>query len=141
LEYLTSFLGSGPGWYIRNRDNTYEPTIPATKINGSCLLTDLLCDVDPRWPNPERSYISLFLSCEYIGGGLYSMRGRGGYFRYYKTPPPTVECIRQGYSRGSAGYSCNPFYMELIGVDTFFPFGTSTACDGSSASVNWYITE
>ena len=115
--------------------------MPATKINGSCLLTDLLCNVDPRWPNPERPYISLFLSCEYIGGGLYSMRGRGGYFRYYETSPPTVECIRTGYSRGSTSYSCSPFYMELLAVDTILGFGTSTACDGSSTSVNWYITE
>jgi hypothetical protein len=144
LQYsATGFSGSGsgPGWYIRNRDNTFEPTFNPRKYNGSCLLTDVLCDADPRWPYPARPDISLRLNCENIGGGRYEMRGGGGYGRYYKTSPPTVECIRTGYSVQSTGYSCSPFYMELIGVPTIYPFGTSTACDGSSTSVNWYITE
>jgi hypothetical protein len=144
LQYsATGFSGSGsgPGWYIRNRDNTFEPTFNPRKYNGSCLLTDVLCDADPRWPYPARPDISLRLNCENIGGGIYQMVGRGGYGRYYKTSPPTVECIRTGYSRSSSGYSCSPFYMELIAVDTIYPNGTSTACDGSSASLNWYITE
>jgi hypothetical protein len=143
VEYSpTGFGGLGPGWYIRNRDNTATPTLPPTRYNGSCAVTDLLCTSTPTQLDPARVYIAFQLFCQNRGSGIYNFFVGVGYARYYFTAPPFSECIATGYSTsGFLTYSCNPFYMEINNVDTIFPFGTSTACDGSSASLNWYITE